>query len=59
MDLNVEYCLDLSRYCRLCLENSCEEMHPIFPSLNNKIIIMSGLDLNPVSEVLPKKVKKH
>lgn len=35
--------------CRMCLEKDSNEMHQIFnESLNNKIIMMTGLDVSNI-----------
>lgn len=37
----------LNNFCRMCLENKCMDMHHIFnEGLNNKIIILSGIDVS-------------
>ncbi|CRL06025.1 CLUMA_CG018904, isoform A [Clunio marinus] len=48
--------IDLQIYCRLCLKSSNEAMHHIFnEGLSNKIIIMSGLDVQN-NDALPKQI---
>ncbi|KAG5667422.1 hypothetical protein PVAND_015402 [Polypedilum vanderplanki] len=50
---------EISEICRLCLEQNAEEMHQIFDEcLNNKIVIITGLDLLP-TDSLPKKICKN
>lgn len=38
---------DFNNICRICLDDECTDMHHIFnEGLNNKIIILSGIDVS-------------
>lgn len=40
---------EIAEICRICLEKDSEEMHKIFDEcLNNKIVILTGLDVSEI-----------
>lgn len=44
---------DFNNICRICLDDECTDMHHIFnEGLNNKIIILSGIDVSFSFELL-------
>lgn len=49
---------EIAEVCRICLEKDSEEMHKIFDEcLNNKIVILTGLDVRKIFDFIQKNNK--